>query len=346
MTDPNSPKSKPREAYVRGLLRLGLLRQLRHRLAAAVGAHYPAAFLMLTRKSARRHARVRRVSDGIDIIRSDSHRAIRINRAHGVYVPLLVEQFDYFFSSATPSPIEIGGSTYDLLDFSRARDQSIDGFADFPIMCPSLTEPFVTTEQYLAFAKLESGHVAIDLGAYSALSSIAFSKKVGAEGLVVALEPDPANLAAAEINVGRNIAVNGLSNIKLMQAVMSDTSGTVMLSAEGSMGSAMASLVGSYRGPTVAVRAMTLADVVREYRLERIDFIKFDIEGSELATILSNGDLLTRFKPRLIIEPHFVDGSSTSAPIIAFLQSIGYVCEIIEQTGFLHLPLIRAAPRG
>lgn len=68
-----------------------------------------------------------------------------------------------------------------------------------------------------------------------------------------------------------------------------------------------------------------------------------DIEGAELSTILGSGDFLTRHNPRTIIEPHFVGGKITLAPIIEALSGLGYKWSVIEQPE-LSLPLITADP--
>ena len=344
MSELGYSSSRPGEAYIGAMLRFGPLRSLRHRLAAFLGKRHPSVLLWLTNRHTQDRVSVRLVAGRIAVMNRQAGQLIFLSRDHGVYVPLVAESFDYFFSSAVSSQVTVDGASYQSLDFSRPTDQSVIGFPDFPIMSPSLTEPFVTTEQYLEFAGLGPGQVAIDLGAYSALSSIAFSKVVGAEGRVVALEPDPVNLAAAMINLQRNVDINALVNIRLIQAAVAAKPGTIALSAEGSMGSATADLVGKHRGATIAVRAMTLEEIVTEEKLDRIDFIKFDIEGSEKPVILSSGELLTRFRPRLIIEPHFVDGTSTATSIISFLEGIGYDCQIIAQTGLVHLPLLCATP--
>jgi len=64
-----------------------------------------------------------------------------------------------------------------------------------------MAEPFSSIQQYLDLARLSPGDTVLDLGAYSALTSIAFAKVVAPDGRVVALEPDPLNFRACYQNI-------------------------------------------------------------------------------------------------------------------------------------------------
>ena len=318
-------------------------RRLRHLLAAAVWYTRPSLFYYVADKAARRGVRVREMGDAIDIVRPADLQIIRIAKANALYLPLVTESFSYFFGSARPVRIRTRQGLHDLVDFSTPRLHQINGFDDFPVLCPSLTEPFITTEQYLQFAQLSEGQVALDLGAYSALSSIAFSKAVGRAGKVVALEPDPLNVFAAEANIAEHRRVNGLDNIVLLTAAAAaEGPRRLQFSSEGAMGSALTSITGRHRGDAVEVKAVTLQDVADKINLKRVDFIKVDIEGSEVPVLLGSEKFLRHFRPRLIIEPHFIDGKLTADAVISFLTSIGFHCKVITQTGLLSLPLITA----
>lgn len=312
-------------------------------LISAVAATRPALFYYKASPKSRKGIKVSQSDRTLDIIRPATNEMIRINRLNYIYILDMIESFDYFFDSAEPVSVRQGGQEYQLVDFSTPRLQNVAGFADFPILCPSLTEPFSSIQQYLDFAQLKPGNTVFDLGAYSALTSIAFAKAVGQTGRVLALEPDPMNYKASAANITSNQRVNRLDNITLVPAAISDRPGVLQLSSEGAMGSSLTSIVGKHRGTVVDVECITFSDLMARYGVEQVDFIKMDIEGAELATILGSGEFLTRHKPRMIIEPHYVGGKITSAPIVEFLSGLGYKCDVIDQPG-LSLPLITADP--
>ncbi len=109
------------------------------------------------------------------------------------------------------------------------------------------------------------------------------------------------------------------------------------------MGSALVSIVGGYRGTTVKVEARTLDSIAREFELDHIEFVKIDIEGAEKFLVPASGGFLTKYRPRLLIEGHMVEGVSTIEPIADYLRSIDYECRIERQEGLAFL-LILAAP--
>jgi hypothetical protein len=49
------------------------------------------------------------------------------------------------------------------------------------------------------------------------------------------------------------------------------------------------------------VQGKTLDSIVRELNLERVDFIKMDIEGGELDAVYGAKETITNFKPKMAI---------------------------------------------
>ncbi len=312
-------------------------------LAKTVTSVRPQLLYYKADSAARRGITVTASGDSVDVVDQQRGRIVRIARTNAIYVVDMIESFDFFFESAEPVTIRRNGRMYQLVDFSTPRLHHVAGFDDFAVLCPSLTEPYETTAQYLDFAALTPGAVAIDLGSYSALTSIAFSKAVGSDGRVVAVEPDPLNFEAAAVNIATHRRVNQLDNIELVAAAVSDRPGTLRLSSEGAMGSALTSIVGGYRGEAVEVEALTLQGLADRSSLDRVDFIKMDIEGAEMAVVLGNQEFLARFKPRMVIEAHLVGGVLTSDPVTRSLDALGFTCEMVEQHG-MSLPLIMVTP--
>lgn len=280
----------------------------------------------------------------LDIRDKRSQRVIRISRANAVYLLDMMSSFDYYFDSTNSVRVKHAGETIDLADFSTPRFHKVSGFADFPVMCSSLTEPFVTAQQYLDFAILKQGDIAIDLGSYSCLTSIAFSKAVGPQGKVVAIEPDPLNHACCGMNLLQHSQSNGLSNVELLNVAVSGAESFLEFSSEGSMGSSAAHLVGTFRGDVIRVPCMTLEGLSKKLGLFKVDFVKMDIEGSEQAVLDSSRGFFMQFRPKIIVEPHMVNGKLSDQPVIAALTSYGYDCSVIPQTG-VDLPLVLGIPR-
>ena len=314
-------------------------------LAKVVGDVAPGLFYYLADKAKRHDLTVQTTRDAISVIDKKTLRIVRVARENNIYLLDIINDFEYYFSSVEPVQMRSDGKTYSLVDFSTPRLHNVHGFDEFPVMFSSLAEPFQTCQQYLDFAQLSFGETVIDLGAYSALTSIAFANAVGPTGRVVAFEPDPLNRQAATINLAARKRRTGLDNITLDSSAVSGTAGTLTFSAEGAMGSSFTTFVGNHRRETVQVQAITLDDVVKKFGLTRVDFIKMDIEGADRDVITKSGGFIARYRPRFIIEPHMVDGHLTSVEMTAFLNELGYTCAIIDQLGTT-LPLMTASPNN
>jgi hypothetical protein len=79
-----------------------------------------------------------------------------------------------------------------------------------------------------------------------------------------------------------------------------------------------------------------LDQVVSERNLERVDFIKMNIEGAEIKALRGAMETIRRFKPHFAISSdHFVGGNieageRTCGPVEQVLCNHGYVAETIR----------------
>ena len=313
-------------------------------IAKVASKHAPRFFYYTADKTARADIRLYTPPTHIDIIKDKDREIIRIDRSHAIYVSNVIECFNYYSSSVVGEDFDFDGQRYNLYDFSISKAHKVRGFDDFSVTFPSFPETYVTAEQYLEFADLRPGATVLDLGSYSAFATILFAKAAGDQGRVVALEPDPKNYAIARKNIAAYEATSGLGNIELVQAAVAGTGGVLSLSSEGNLGSAATRFVGAHRGNIVQVEALTLTQLAERYGLTKVDFIKMDIEGAEEEVIANSGEFFGRFRPKLIIEPHQVNGVRSDDAVIRLLAGYGYSCEVIPQTGVSSLPLITARP--
>jgi FkbM family methyltransferase len=279
------------------------------------------------------------------ILVDPSGRQVWLSRANAVYLPDIARSFEYYFGAVEPFDLPASAGGGRVVDYSTPRHHQVVGFSDFPVMFPTLAEPYQTCEQYLDFARLREGQTVIDLGCYAGLTTVAFSKAVKAAGRVIGVEPDPGNLSAARANLSLHRRINDLDNITLLPVAVSHVETTVTFSAEGAMGSAIADIVGGYRGAIIEVQGLTLEGILARAGVERVDFIKMDIEGAELRVLQSAETFLRTHRPRMIIEPHEVDGRLIVRELASLLKSYGYRVEIVDQFG-VSLPLVTAEHDG
>ncbi len=141
----------------------------------------------------------------------------------------------------------------------------------------------------------------IDVGANIGLSTL-FASSLLPKAQVLALEPSPTNFAYLEQNVVRN----GLGNVRIRNVAASDQVGVLELHEQANFGAGnyvvKENRIGSIGLSLVKVEAKPLDLILEEEKVERVDFIKIDVEGSELDVLNGMQETLRRFRPIVFME--------------------------------------------
>ncbi|MEQ8403762.1 MAG: FkbM family methyltransferase [Oceanicaulis sp.] len=100
-----------------------------------------------------------------------------------------------------------------------------------------------------------------------------------------------------------------------IEAAVSDTKGVAQFSVQGNMGNASSLLLPqeSRREKIVDVDVITIDDYVAENEIEKIDFLKMDIQGGELAALRGAGSALKKTK-YLFLETWLVSSYNQQTP--------------------------------
>ncbi|MGD9622062.1 MAG: FkbM family methyltransferase [Mycolicibacterium sp.] len=128
------------------------------------------------------------------------------------------------------------------------------------------------------------GDVILDIGAGIGTETLPFSGMVGDSGKVVAVEAHPATFDMLE----RACRLNDLRNVELVHAAVMDSDEPVMIS-DLRAGFCQENRIGSEGIP---VRAVTISELVSNLDLNRIDFLKMNIEGAEVGALRGARDVL------------------------------------------------------
>ena len=148
----------------------------------------------------------------------------------------------------------------------------------------------------------QEGDVFLDVGAFVGWRTIHAARIVGPTGRVISLEPDPINRAQLEAN----LALNGITNCTISPLAAWSKSGEQL---------------GWYteKSPdccrvdvderSASVRTTTIDDLVNDLHLDRLNWIKMDIEGGEIEALKGAEHTLRQCRPSLFVEVHdTVDG--------------------------------------
>jgi len=156
---------------------------------------------------------------------------------------------------------------------------------------------------------VEEGDVVLDCGAFIGITSLLFSKLAGKSGKVIAIEPEENNYATlqkiAKLNEGNSATI-----IPLKVAVYRENCELELYISDNPIFSSCHTLYRdiehktireSLIGLTEKVKAVKIDTLVEELGLERVDFIKMDIEGAEIDALLGAERTISQFKPKLAI---------------------------------------------
>lgn len=266
------------------------------------------------------------------------NKEIRIRASQKLYLEDILSNFDFYFEGVISSK----QGKKEIVDYSMPAWHEVKSFDLMPIYFNSFSEAPTINNQYIELSEISEGSVVIDLGAYSALTSIMFDQRVGQTGLVVAIEADRENYLTCVKNLSLYEKITKKKIHLVNAAIWKDTNG-VMFSSEGSMASSAVDLVGNDRAENIFVKTVTLMSLVNDFKLERVDFIKCDIEGAE-SVVLNAPEFFNKYKPRIVIECHIIDGVSTEYSCRSFMENFGYTCTLVDQEGY-QLKLLLCHPK-
>lgn len=168
----------------------------------------------------------------------------------------------------------------------------------------------------------KSGDYVIDAGAGVGEYAVVASTMVGRHGKVLAVE------ASAEPfhYLRKNSRLNPHKNIAPLRAAISDKKGKIKIfRPEGT--SFVDSITKSWHGPThsYSVNSITVDELVRKFKLGKLDLLKLDIEGAELLALRGAKKTMSKLKPKIIIETH---GEVLHKKVRESLKKSGYKIDL------------------
>ncbi|MGH2740560.1 MAG: FkbM family methyltransferase, partial [Actinomycetota bacterium] len=173
---------------------------------------------------------------------------------------------------------------------------------------------------------LAPGMVALDLGAHVGYHTILMSRLVGPEGRVIALEPEPVNLAQLKAN----LEAAGVANVDVhpVAALAESGSITLHLSDDNSGDHSISYRAGAR---TIEVPGVALDDLLGEET--RIDVVKSDLQGADHLGLRGMERTLKRCRPKVIVEfwPEGIAAAGDDPPdVIRYYRSLGLSVRALE----------------
>src|SRR5215207_2802477 len=201
---------------------------------------------------------------------------------------------------------------------------------NYNIYCPLNKEDFIVMtrheddiiERFLP----KQGDIVVDIGAHMGRYTIISSKRVGANGKVVAIEAHPSNFEMLK----SNIKLNQLTNvIPLNYAAYSKETKIKLYLPDVESGYTIYNTIMSNRARTedkfVEVSANTLDYLLQLNEITDVNWVKIDVEGAEFEVLKGASNVLSKSKDiALLIEVHGLDNHR---PILEFVSSYNFKIE-------------------
>jgi FkbM family methyltransferase len=190
---------------------------------------------------------------------------------------------------------------------------------------------------------LRPGMSFMDVGAHIGFFTVLAAERVAKGGAVFSFEPDVENARVLQANTAC------YPQVQVYAAALSNSAGeTAFFPSPRPDESGWGSLLsGEDDTRSVTVSATTMDDWATVTPLDRLDFIKADIEGAEFRLITGARATLGRFRPVLLLEVNEVclarDGKSPGE-LVALLTEVGYLSIGLFQRRSSDLATIFALP--
>jgi FkbM family methyltransferase len=140
------------------------------------------------------------------------------------------------------------------------------------------------------------GDVVIDAGGCWGDTALHLACLVGPAGRVYTFEFDPQNLEILRTNLALNPEL--AKRIEIVEKALWDRSGDRL---DFALGGRTTSVVAPHRKPHLAAETITLDDFAAARGLERVDFVKMDIEGAEARALAGARSTLAKWAPKLAL---------------------------------------------
>lgn len=180
---------------------------------------------------------------------------------------------------------------------------------------------------YQYFYKVKSEDVVIDAGANCGHLSLYYSKLVGKNGKIYAFEPDMFNIVRINENIQLNKALE--NNIKIERLLLWNNNKLVDFYEAGTVGSSAVWIPDMNK--CVKKEAIRIDDWVQRNNINKLDFIKMDIEGAEIEALAGCIETINNFKPNFAIASyHIVKGEQTYIKVEDFFKKNHYPYKTIR----------------
>ena len=264
------------------------------------------------------------MSAGTGIQRAFSQLAVALSRAGVARVPGARQAYALLHRLVFP-----GGERRIVVNGMPMWVDTRDRVIATHLLGDEVWEP-LETAAFLAYA--QEGMCVFDVGANIGYYTLLAARAVGPSGRVYAFEPEPHNFEL----LTRNVAENGFTNVRPVNAAVSNRAGIVRLHLDDANFGAHSFDPGSVRnssGRSVEAETVQLDDFADEARAFAGVLVKVDVQGAEGLVVEGGRRLLALPKVTALMEiwpEALARTQADAARLLADLENLGFRFEDVE----------------
>lgn len=190
---------------------------------------------------------------------------------------------------------------------------------------------------------LREGDVVINGGVHDGFEIPVFLALVGTTGKVICVDPNGFDYLSDYVR--ENVAYFPNATVEKRLAMWSETGTVILYTNDGEQVCGREAKADMPGFEEREFSAATIDWLVSEERLEKVDFIKLDLEGAEPQAIAGMSRTLQSFRPQLAISIYHSINHFWEIPIYLMEHCINYAFFIRSYSSQMHETILYAIPR-
>jgi FkbM family methyltransferase len=243
--------------------------------------------------------------------------------------------------------LDFGDFLYKAVKFFRPRSKLLKFKVpkyNYEFYCRINKDDFIVMTRHedviIEYFRPKEGDIVVDIGAHIGRYTIIASKRVGANGKVIAIEADPNNF---EI-LNRNVQLNRLENITTMNyAAFSKETKIKLYLPAGDIFTKYNTIMSNWiwvkpEDKFVEVNANTLDNLLQQIGIKQVNWIKIDVEGAEFEVLKGAHNLLLNSKNIVLLMEVHGSPNDYRLKLEEFIRSYNLKTEfekIYENNGYI-----------
>lgn len=215
-------------------------------------------------------------------------------------------------------------------------------FSEVGIAIDFIAEQYAYKEDNKILIQANKGDIVLDIGGCWADTALYFAEKIGEAGKVYSFEFIPGNIKLHKINSSLNPILE--KRIELVPFPAANISGQPVYFKDNGPGSHIEQ--NPFEGQTGSTSTISIDDFVIRNNINKVDFIKMDIEGAEPLALKGAFETIKKFKPVLAIAIYHSMEDFINIPKWILNLNLGYELFIGHYTIHGEETICFAKPKG